>query len=116
MRTSGHKLTPPEAWFSDWMLRRQQAHRTAPLLRLEQDYGPEGIALGAAAILLGLTGAVVGWVGLILLLASGGRGPMLHPAYYVIVAGILIELPAIIRSVQGIYAGRRFRGDRPFVK
>ena len=116
MRTSGHKLTPPEARFSSWMLRRQRAHRTAPILRLEQNYGPEGIGFAAAAILLGLTGAVVGWVGLILLFASGDRGPMLHPAYCVIVTGILFELPAIIRSIQGIYAGRRFRGNRPFVK
>jgi hypothetical protein len=85
-------------------------------MRLEENYAPEGIALGAAAIFSGLVGAIIGCTGLVLLFASGGHGPMLHPGYYLLFAAIVLECPAIIRAIQGIHAGRRFRGDRPFVK
>jgi hypothetical protein len=112
----GHHLTPPEHWFASFILERRRTHQPSKSPRLDQNYGPEGIALMAAAILWGLIGAAVGWAGLILLFTSGDHGPLLHPAYYVILAGIVIEVPSMFRSIQGIYAGRRFRGDRPFVK
>jgi hypothetical protein len=83
---------------------------------MEQNYGPEGITLMSAAIISGLMGAVVGCTGIVLLFLSGDHGPLLHAGYYVIAAGIVLEIPSIIRSVQGNYAGRRFRGNRPFVK
>jgi hypothetical protein len=114
--TPGHRLLPPERWFASFILERQRTNRTPAITRLEENYGPEGIALGAAAILSGLAGAVIGCVGLVLLFASGGHGPTLHPGYYLLFIAIVLECPAIIRAIQGIYAGRRFRGDRPFVK
>lgn len=112
----GHRLLPPERWFASLILERQRTNRTPAIIRLEDNYGPEGIALGAAAIFSGLVGAVVGLVGLVLLFASGGHGPTLHPGYYLLFAAIVLECPAIIRAIQGIYEGRRFRGDRPFMK
>jgi RHS repeat-associated protein len=48
--------------------------------------------------------------------SSGGHGPTLHPGYYLVFTATVLECPAIIRAIQGIYAGRRFRGARPFVK
>jgi hypothetical protein len=83
---------------------------------MEQNYGPEGIALMSAAIVSGLIGAIVGFIGIGLLFLSDDSGSLLHLGYYVIVAAIVLEIPSIIRSIQGIYAGRRFRGTRPFVK
>jgi hypothetical protein len=98
------------------IVERQRTNRTPAITRLEENYGPEGIALGAAAIFSGLIGAVIGCIGLVLLFASGGQGPTFHPGYYLLFAAIVLGCPAIIRAIQGIYAGRRFRGDRPFVK
>lgn len=114
--TRGHCLTPPERWFALFILERRRTHQPLKSPHLDQNYGPEGIALMAAAILWGMIGAIVGLTGIALLLASGDHGPLLHPGYYLMFAGILLEFPSITRSIQGIYAGRRFRGDRPFVK
>jgi hypothetical protein len=112
----GHYLTPPERCFASFILERRRTHQPSKSPRLDQNYGPEGIALMAAAILSGLIGAVVGFVGIALLLLSDDHGPLLHPGYYIIVAGIVLEVPSITRSIQANAAGRRFRGDRPFVK
>jgi hypothetical protein len=114
--TPGRRLLPPERWFALFILERQRTHRTPAILRLEQNYGPEGIALLATTILWGLTGSVIGCIGIVFLFVSWGPGPLLHTGYYLIFAGILLECPAMIRAIQGIYVGRRFRGDRPFAK
>ena len=114
--TPEHRLLPPERWFASFILDRQRTNRTPAIMRLEENYGPEGIALGAAAICSGLVGAVVSCVGLVLLIASGGHGPTLKLGYYLLAVAIVLECPAIIRAIQGIFAGRRFRGNRPFVK
>lgn len=113
MRTSRNRLSPPEAWFSAWMLSRQQAHRTAPVLRLEQNYGPEGVPLVAAALLWGWCEILVGVLFLVLLVASGG-GSVLTDILLGLV-GVLFCL-AVFRIRQAAIAGRRFRGDRPFAK
>jgi hypothetical protein len=83
---------------------------------MEQNYGPKGIALVSAAIISGLIGAVVGLFGLVLLLLSDDKGPLLRSGYYVIAAGILLEVPSLIRSIQAVRAGQQFRGHRPFVR
>jgi hypothetical protein len=114
--TPGHRLLPPERWFATLTLERQRSRRTPAVVRLEQNYGPEGIALAAAAILWGLIGALFGCIGIVFLFVSGGRGSFLHAGYYLIFAGILLEVPAVTRAIQGIYVGRRFRGTRSFQK
>lgn len=111
-----HWLCPPERWFADWILDRQQTHRTPAILRMERNYGPEAIALWAVATIAGLLGGVVGCAGLTCLLLSGDHGALLAAGYSLLLAGIVLEIPSLIRSVQGIYTGRRFRGDRPFEK
>lgn len=111
-----HHLLPHERWFASLILERQRTHRTPAILRMEQNYGPEGITLMSAAIISGLIGVIVGFIGLALLFSSGDRGPLLHPGYYLTLAAVLLELPSIYRSIQATYAGRRFRGDRPFIK
>jgi hypothetical protein len=83
---------------------------------MEQNYGPEGIALMAAAILSGLSGALLGFVGVVFLVLSGGSGGLVQPGYYLLVVSVVLELPAIIRATQGIRAGRRFRAGRPLVR
>lgn len=114
--TPGHKLLPPERWFATYMLMRQRTHRTPAILRLEQNYGPEGVALYAAAVLLGVVAGAVVCSGIVLLLLSGGDGPLVHIGYGLLLGAIVLECPVMIRCLQGIHAGRRFRGSRPFVK
>jgi hypothetical protein len=63
--TPDHHLFPAERRFAAFVMARQRAHRTSAVIMLEQNYGPDGIALGAAAILLGLAGAVLGCAGIV---------------------------------------------------
>jgi hypothetical protein len=106
-------LTPPERWFASWALTRQRTHRTPVVVRLETNYGPRGIAIMGAALLLFFTGWIVCMVGSIFLYATRTNDPA---AYYVIYVGIALELLTIIRCVQGVRVGRRYRGNRPMLK
>jgi len=112
----GHWLLPPERWFASFILERQRTHRTPPILRAEQNYGPEGIALLAAAILFGLCAAIIACCGYVFLFLADGHGHLVGVGFGCLFAAIVLEVPALIRSIQGASAGRRFRGDRPFVK
>jgi len=112
----GHRLLPLERWFALFILERRRTHRTSSPSLLDQNYGPEGIALMAAGMVTAFPGQVIVCIGIVLLLASGGHGPLLVAGYWLMGTGVLLIIPGSIRYVQGIYAGRRFRGDRPFVK
>jgi hypothetical protein len=112
---AGNRLLSPERRFASFIVERQRTHRTPPILRMERNYGPEGIAFMAASILSGLAGAAVGCTGFVLLLTSQGHGNLLHTGYYLMLAGIALECLAMTRAVQGIYAGRRFRVNRAFL-
>jgi hypothetical protein len=114
--TWGHWLLPPERWFASAALERQRTHRTPTILRLEQNYGPEGIALLAAGVLLWLLGVAIAMVGVVVLFVSGGDGLTFRLGNYLLFAAMVVGVPAIVRAIQASYAGRRFRGDRPFVK
>jgi hypothetical protein len=113
---SGHYLTPPERWFASLILESRRNHQPSKSPRLDQNYGPEGIAVRSVGILWGLIGAVVGYVGIALLLLSDGHGPLLHLGYYICVVSMVLEVVSIIRSIQANVVGRRFRGGRPFVR
>lgn len=108
------RLLPPEQRFARFILARQQSHRTPTIVRLEENYGRDGIAFGAAAIFVGLLAAVVGLAGIVLLLISGGHGQLIGGGYILIYLGIALGLSATLRAGQGIHEGRRFRGGRPF--
>jgi hypothetical protein len=112
---SGHHLLPHERWFASLILKRQRTHRTPAILRMEQNYGPEGIALMSAGMMTAFPGQIIGCVGIVLLLTSGDHGSVLTVAYWTMGAGVLLAALGSIRYVQGVYAGRRLRGDRPFV-
>jgi hypothetical protein len=45
-----HHLLPHERWFATRLLARQRTHRTPTILRMEYNYGREGITLCAAAL------------------------------------------------------------------
>jgi hypothetical protein len=83
---------------------------------MEQNYGSQGIALMSAGMVTAFPGQVVGCIGIVLLLTSGDHGSILIAAYWTMGVGVLLVALGSIRYIQGVYAGRRFRGDRPFVK
>lgn len=110
---SAHRLTPPEKWFSLYILRRQQTHRTGAIIRLEQNYGPDGMILFASTLLWGTCVGIVGVLGLITLFASDGKSAL---TYVFLGLGLLFLGPTLFRSRQTANAGKTFRGDRPFLR
>jgi len=110
----GHHLLPHERWSASFVLERQRTHRTSAILRIEQNYGPEGIALWAAGMITVFPGMLLGFLGFACLVASGGHPWQLVNWLYGI--GVTLILLGEIRFIQGSKAGRTFRGGRPFLK
>jgi hypothetical protein len=111
----GHRLLPHERWFASSTLESQRTHRTPYVLRMEQNYGPEGIALWGAAMSTVLPGALMVVSGIAFMLASGG-GTLLALGYWLDGFGAILVLLGSIRTFQGSRAGRAFRGNRAFLK
>jgi len=114
--SAGHRLLPQERWFASLILERQRTHRTPDILRMEQNYGPEGIALWAAAVITVLPGQLIAVSGIAFMLASGGGGNLLTLGYSLDGFGAILILLGSIRTFQGIREGRAFRDGRPFLK
>ena len=112
----GHHLLPHERWFASSTLERQRTHRTSDILRMEQNYGPEGITLWAAAVITVFPGQLIVVSGIAFMLASGGGGTLLTMGYSLDGFGVFLCLLGSIRAFQGIKAGRAFRDGRPFLK
>ena len=83
---------------------------------VQRNYGLVGITLIAAGMATAVPGQVIVCIGIVLLLSSGDHGSLVVTAYLLMSVGVLLLIPGSIRYVQGIYAGRRYRGDRPFMK
>ena len=113
---SGHHLLPHERWFVSSTLERQRTHRTPDILLIEQNYGPVGIALWAAALITVLPGMLMVVPGIAFMLASGGGGTLLTLGYSLDGFGAILILLGSIRTFQGIREGRAFRDGRPFLK
>jgi hypothetical protein len=99
----------------NWLLKRQQTHRTPAVIRMERNYGSEGIALYGAAQAWAIPGVLVVGVGTILLFLSPVLGSRL-PSAVVLLAGAAIACPAFLRLAQGARAGRQYRSGRPLEK
>ena len=112
----GHHLLPHERWFASSTLERQRTHRTPDILLIEQNYGPVGVALWAAALATVLPGALMVLSGIAFMLASGGGGTLLTLGYWLDGFGAILVLLGSIRTFQGSRAGRSFRGNRAFLK
>lgn len=98
---AGPPLFPPERQFARFILERQRTHRTPAILRLEKNYGPEGIATMAATILFALSGAIVGLTGIVVLFLSSGHGPLLTAGYICLFAAMALEVPALFALPRG---------------
>ena len=70
----------------------------------------------AATILYVLSGAIVGLIGIALLLLSSDHGPLLTAGYSCMFAGMALEVPGFIRGYPGDQCGSAVSRNRPFVK
>ena len=109
----GHHLLPHERWFASSTLERQRTHRTPDIRLIEQNYGPVGIALWAAALSTVLPGTLMVVSGIAFMLASGG-GALLTLGYSLDGFGAILILLGSIRTFQPgstdeVFAGRSVR-------
>jgi len=111
-----HRLMPYERRLADWgarsRARRGPAREGSARWSLEQNYGPEGLALIAAVYANLYPGLVIFLAGVVWLTvgaASAAAGCLL-------LVGVLILLVAMARGIQGARAGRAYRNGRPFIR
>ena len=111
-----YRLLPYERWSAGFVLERQRSHRTPTVLRTEQNYGRDGTALLAAALINGIPGQMLVVAGIVLLAASRAQGGVTEVAYWLLGAGATLGAAGIVRAVQAARAGRAFRDGRPFIR
>src|ERR1035437_5197884 len=112
----GHHLLPHETRSASLILERQRTHRTSAILRMEQNYGPEGIALWAAGMATVLPGMLLVVLGFASLVPSGSHPWLLTLVNWLYGIGVILILLGSIRYFKCNRAGRTFRGGRAFVK
>lgn len=109
--SSHHRLLPHERWFADYGARRGPGREDSGRSRMQQNYGPEGMALLGAAIADGFPGSLMCVIGIATLAATGST-----VGGYLILIGVLIALLGIVRTIQGARAARIYRNGRPFIR
>lgn len=105
-----------ERWLADWgarnRARRGPAREGSARWSLEQNYGPEGLALMGAAFANLYPGMLI-FIGGVAWLAADSDSTV---AGCPLLIGFLLLLAGIVRSIQGGHAGRTFRNGRPFIR
>jgi len=91
---------------------KEYEHR--PETRMHQNYGPEGMALLAAARSGNRFTVASGLVGLLLYAVLSGVGAIV--SYALLALAFASAGAGISRGFQAGAAGRRFRGGRPYVR
>ena len=114
--TSRPGLLPLERWFASRIRKHQKANPSPLILRLERNYGDDGIALMAASILANSLASTAGIVGTAFLFISGDQGSLAQSGYSLLFAAMAVGAIGVVRASQCIHVGRQFRGDRPFEK
>jgi hypothetical protein len=102
-------LSAPERAFAEWMRKRQRTHRTSMIIRSEATYGPQGMRLLSAAVLLVVSAALIGFAGLALALGSLDEGAAARVGNVLLVLAVIAATLGGTRAVQAAMAGRRFR-------
>ena len=111
-----HWLFPHERCYVAFVLERQRTHQTPAILQMEQKYGSEGTDLIMAGLATASPAGLIACLGIILLLVSRDHGLLLSVGYLLLGLAILLCVLGSLRYIQAFQAGRRFRGDYPFVK
>jgi hypothetical protein len=102
-------LLPHERWLVGWILKRQRTHRTAAVVRLEQNYGPDGMIWMDASMANIQFVAILGVA--IFVIVFGHPTRTSHIALYLLAAGILFLILSVVRLSQFFRAGRKVRRE-----
>ena len=85
------------------------------MVRMQQNYGPEGVVLRLADVANRVTTGVSVLVCLALIIGSGSRGSVGLVGDLMLVPVFCFASLGIVRSQQSAAAGKKFRGGRPMV-
>jgi hypothetical protein len=111
-----HHLLPHERWFATRLLARQRTHRTPTILRMEYNYGREGITLCAAALAGILPAGVLEVAGSALLVMSQGQPPLFQVGTLMDFGAMAVVIPGLVRVLQSMRAGQVHRGTRSYLR
>jgi hypothetical protein len=78
------------------------------------NYGPDGATRLLATYASAVPGQTLGVLGIVTLLASGGRDYLVATSYVLMLLAMFVMTPGVVRVYQTVRLGRTFRGDRPF--
>jgi hypothetical protein len=109
-------LLPHERWLGRFVGRVGEPQLGGQAWAVLQNYGRRGQLLYAAIAADIIAAFAVGFIGVILLFASGARGPVGAAGYWLLGIAILSSLIAMVRGVQGAHEGRVYRAGRPYVR
>jgi len=116
MTKLGLASLPHERWFADYAVERQRTHRNAFNMRMDKNYGPEGIQL----FWFGLANGILGWaivvVGIVVMLLSIAAPPLFGISVGVVGVGCALVLIGLLRMAQCSKAGHIYRDGRPYIR
>lgn len=102
-------LTPYERWASRKYVNKIETSSLPVDQRLEQKYGPTGVALIGAGYGASAFGGLVVVVGIVSLIASGAYPAMETIGWIFLVVGLVMALLGFVRLGQASRAGAAFR-------
>jgi hypothetical protein len=111
-----HSFLPYERWFAGYAVERQRTHPNAFNLRMETNYGSEGIQLYWAAIADLILGWAISVIGVVLILVSIAVPALWPVSLGVPGLGVAVATICPIRLAQGSWAGRIYRDGRPYIR
>jgi len=115
--TAGRRwLLPHERWlgrFAGWVADPPPGGKR---WAFQQNYGPEGDIFLAAATADQIAAVTFLLIGVILLGASGSKGPTAAAGYWLIAIAVFTALLGGVRALQLSHGGRAFRAGRPFIR
>jgi hypothetical protein len=110
----GHRLLPYEYGLAQLVLRRQAEHRTRSVLRSEENYGSDGVALMAAGLTNGLAAEMLLLLGILLVAAPRTPGVLTASGSLLLAAAMALMALTVVRLKQAARVGRNFRGEQAF--
>jgi hypothetical protein len=114
--TRQHGFLPYERRFAGYAVERQRTHSNAFNVRMQDNYGPEGIRLYWAAIADLVLGWGIGMTGLATLLLSIEVRALRPISVGMVLLGMVVVSLGCLRLAQGARAGRIYRAGRPYIR
>jgi len=108
-----HRLLPHERWLADAGARRGPAPQGSDRWRMQQNYGPEGLALVQAGFANLGPGWLIAIAGIVLQFIGAGGSTL---ADILIGIGLIIMVAGLVRYIQAGRAGRIYRNGRAFIR